>query len=218
MLKRTCQARDPWEHLNSRHALTEMLGDPSSPLWSECYQVVSQLVYSKMPMATDAEDIIQESMLAICKGVKKFRQESRLTTWIATIVIRTIWRLRNSEECRTWLKIGSLPPGDDEGEAPWATFITQDSAERIAELREQLREALDTVASYCASRLPERLRRDAQIIHLMFCDDREIGKISDKLNMNKNSVRRVIHEARKRLRSVTEDYETGVYRAAGDQR
>ena len=61
-------------------------------LYAEQYPSVYALVFRLVCDPTLAEDVTQEVFVAVWRGIKNFRGESFLRTWIHTIAVRTAMR------------------------------------------------------------------------------------------------------------------------------
>lgn len=75
--------------------------DAEALLFAALYKLARKHVGFSVRSKTLAEEIVQESLLAIHKALPKFRQESSCRTWALTIINRTLWRLRKKVR-RQW--------------------------------------------------------------------------------------------------------------------
>ncbi|HRC58410.1 MAG TPA: RNA polymerase sigma factor [Kofleriaceae bacterium] len=63
----------------------------------ELYSVVRKQAFFLLDSRASAEDVVQDTMLAIHRGLPSFRGESDLRTWAITIAIRTAYRQRRRD-------------------------------------------------------------------------------------------------------------------------
>ncbi|MBK7536462.1 MAG: RNA polymerase sigma factor [Myxococcales bacterium] len=63
----------------------------------ELYSVVRKQAFFLLDSRASAEDVVQDMMLAIHRGLPSFRGESDLRTWAITIAIRTAYRQRRRD-------------------------------------------------------------------------------------------------------------------------
>lgn len=130
----------------------------------------------------DAEDALQETFLAALRSIGSFRGDSRLSTWIYRIAIRTGLRIR-ARCARTALTVL-----DEEPAAP-AKNAAGDSA-----LLDRVGAAIDS--------LPAKLRVTFALFALRDLAHREIAEI---LGVPEGTVWSRLHEARKRLAHMLRD-------------
>lgn len=131
----------------------------------------------------DAEDMVQEVLIAAWKGRKAFRGDAKLGTWLFRITEKVILKRRRSEgRFRRWLK-------RSEHEADHVAHIRgpSDDLERQEKVR-LLYQALD--------RLPEKHRTPLILFELEGLDTDDIGVL---LGCTPNNVRVRLHRGRAQL-------------------
>jgi len=130
----------------------------------------------------DAEDALQEVFLALHQGIRRFRGESRLFTWIYRIAIRTALRVKasRSEESRG-LKVEPVATTEDD------PIVAREESERVFS-------ALS------------RLSADHRVVISLFAIEglshKEIGAI---LGVPEGTVWSRLHHARKNLASLLQE-------------
>lgn len=158
------------------------------------YQDIYVMIRSRSRSEQDAEDIFQETLLKIYKGMKQFRGDARKKTWLYRIVTNTItdyyrkpwYRFLpgKTEDCRF-----SEPAGHN------AVAAGTGNPQAGMESRETSRRVLDE-----ANRLPPTER---EIFLLRFFDDFSLAEIAEAMNANLNTVKthlyRAIGKVRKNL-------------------
>jgi RNA polymerase sigma-70 factor, ECF subfamily len=156
-----------------------------------------------------AEEVVQETWLAVLEGIDRFEARSSLKTWIYRI-------LSNRAKTRAQREHRQLPfsalAGDDEPEVNEARFLPLDDPrfpqhwavpprswpdERILarETIEQIREAV--------AQLPEAQQ---VIVGLRDIDGWSSDEVCEALEITAGNQRVLLHRARSRLRNALEDY------------
>jgi len=150
----------------------------------QTYADTYTLAYRLVGNEEDARDVVQETYLRAHKGLKKFRGEAQLTTWLHRITANCASsylgrKIRHRHE--------SLADSDDIiDEHP-----SVDPAQRadIGVLRNQLTEAL--------MQLPPKLRA---VVVLLDIYDLPHEAIAEQLDITESAAKVRLHRARKRLR------------------
>jgi RNA polymerase sigma-70 factor (ECF subfamily) len=76
------------------------------------YARVNATVYRLIGSARDADDLVQETFIAVFRGLTRFRGDSKLSTWIDRIAVRVVFhRIRNKRPTHASLDV----IGDVEG-------------------------------------------------------------------------------------------------------
>ena len=158
-----------------------------------------------------AQDIVQETWLAVIRGLRGFEYRSTLRTWIFSILVRRAKTLAVREA--RWVK-GSIPqenperdnplfewePGRgrlglwDERPVPWGL---EDPASVF-----QMRETLEVVENAVA-RLPEMQR---QVVFLRDVEDVSSADVCNILNISETNQRVLLHRGRARVRRALDRY------------
>ena len=159
-----------------------------------------------------AEEIVQETWMAIVTGIERFEGRSALGTWIFSIL--TNQAKNHSARERRAVPFSSVTPRDAEEPAVdpdrfqkddeawpghWATPPRpwQKPERRLLSLeaRERLKEAL--------AQLPDRQRL---IVGLRDVDGHSAEEVCDLLGLSQENQRVLLHRGRSRLRAVLEEY------------
>jgi RNA polymerase sigma-70 factor, ECF subfamily len=170
---------------------------------------------ARMYVSTDsvAEEVVQETWLAVIDGIGRFEHRSSFRTWLFHILANKA-KTRGVRERRT-VPFSSLGPGDEEGEptvAPdrfqgegdtwpghWASPPRpwEDPERRLASLeaRERLRAAIAT--------LPERQQA---VLTLRDVEGLSAEEVSDLLDLTPGNQRVLLHRARAKVRAELEDW------------
>ena len=120
-----------------------------------------------------AEEVLQETMMAVWKGAKRFKGRSKVTTWLLGIAKNQAHNLLRREE-----RGRRLPEAADR--------VPDPSSE--AEMSVQVERAVDA--------LPEAQR---EVLHLVFYENLTVRETAELLGVPEGTVKSRMHHARKRL-------------------
>jgi RNA polymerase sigma-70 factor (ECF subfamily) len=164
-----------------------------------------------------ADEVVQETWLAVVKGLPRFEGRSSLKTWIFHI-LANVAKTRGEREHRS-LPFTALAAGSDEGDEPsvdpdrfrpdgdawpghWATppCPWEDPERRLASLeaRALLREAIDELPA-----------AQQAVLALRDVEGVTAEEVCELLDLSPVNQRVILHRARSRLRSVLERYMDG---------
>jgi RNA polymerase sigma-70 factor (ECF subfamily) len=181
-------------------------------LFARTYPMLKRVARGYVASDAVAEEIVQDTWLAIVTGIERFEGRSALGTWIFSIL--TNQAKTHSARERRALPFSSVTPRhveepavdadrfqkDDEAwPGHWATPPRpwQKPERRLLSLeaRDRLRDAL--------AQLPERQRL---IVGLRDVDGRSAEEVCDLLGLSQENQRVLLHRGRSRLRAVLEQY------------
>ena len=145
------------------------------------------VAYRLLGNREDAEDLVQDTFLAVLRKIDTFQRGRAFSPWFFRILVN---RGLNARKARALRTTDALP--DD---APASAASPERAAEQ-AELRGRLRTAMDG--------LPERQRVIVELFELEGFGGAEIAEI---LEISDGTVRWHLHEARKALRQVLAAYD-----------
>ena len=135
----------------------------------------------------DVDDVVQDVFVAAFLGLKKFRGECRLRTWLFTI---TVNKCRSHRFRRRRLR----PVTMEEAQAVESPDRAGDQAAMDEETFARVRRAVHV--------LPQKYREVVVLRYLQGLEPAEMGEL---LNMTVNSVQVRLNRARKRLREQLRD-------------
>ncbi|MEU8822552.1 sigma-70 family RNA polymerase sigma factor [Streptomyces sp. NPDC048636] len=180
-----------------------------------------RLAMSFVSTKASAEEAVQDTWLAVIKGIGEFEGRSALKTWVYRILVNTA-RARGAKESRT-VPFASLLPEEDGptvdasrfrgvgeryaghwavGQEPRHWHIPEDQVLR-GEVREMIAEALDE--------LPPRLRT---VITLRDVEGHSSEDVCSLLEISPGNQRVLLHRARAFLRRKLENYLSGAHDVA----
>lgn len=150
---------------------------------------VINLVYRTLGRSEDAEDIAQEAFVKAFLNIKKFKEESKFSTWLSRIVVNLCMdktreksnREENLEE-GVWLTI------------PQSSYYGPEETLERMEIQERIRDAVTS--------LPEDLR---MVFVLREFEGLSYQEISEMLDIPIGTVESRLYRARMKLKSLLSD-------------
>ena len=161
-----------------------------------------------VPSRAVAEEVVQETWLAVIRGIDSFEGRSSLKTWLFRILSNRA-KTRGAREART-IAMSALAGDEhavdpdrflpaDHAEAPgwWSSYPTAWPEERLlaGEVRDVIEEAVED--------LPEGQRA---VIALRDIEGWSSDETCDALGITAGNQRVLLHRARSRVRSALEEY------------
>ncbi len=151
----------------------------------------------------DVDDVVQEVMMRVYKGIKKFRGDSKLSTWIHRIAVNVCKDILEKRKRRK--EVLTSFPEDDENSGEFATHPISNS--------DVIEEAMEEI-SY--ERLLEKLSQLSEenrlLIKLRDIDGMSYEDIAKIMNKPVGTVKSRLHYARKKLRKLLEGGRSDVER------
>jgi RNA polymerase sigma-70 factor (ECF subfamily) len=170
-----------------------------------------RLAREHVPSASVAEEVVQETWVAVLEGLDRFRGEAALRTWVHRILVNQA-RRRGTRERRT-VPFASLAPEDvgptvdpERFQGPgephrggWRQF-PEEWPEQVALSRE-----VHTVVATALSQLPPRQR---VVVALRDLDGLGADEVCDLLGISSGNQRVLLHRGRAVVRAHLERYLT----------
>jgi RNA polymerase sigma-70 factor, ECF subfamily len=167
------------------------------------------------PSRAVAEEIVQETWLAVLRGLDGFEGRSSLRTWISRILVN-VARRRSGREARS-VPFSSLGgPGEGGADEPavdpsrflkegryaghWASF--PDDWSRLPEETLLSRETRTVALAAIAGLAPAQ----RAVITLRDMEGWSAAEVSDLMEVSDGNQRVLLHRARSRVRQALEDY------------
>ena len=180
-------------------------------LFERHYPMMKRVARGYVASDAVADEVVQETWLAVVTGIDRFAERSALGTWIFSILINQAKSHGVRERRSLPLSSTSAAPGDpvvdpdrfqgDEDAWPghWATPPRpwQQPERRLLSL-----EARDRLKSALAE-LPTRQRLVVGLRDVEGCDSQEVCRL---LDLSEENQRVLLHRGRSRLRAKLEDY------------
>jgi RNA polymerase sigma-70 factor, ECF subfamily len=173
-----------------------------------------RLALSFVPSPSVADEVVQETWLAVIQGLERFEGRSSLKTWIFRILVNRA-QSRGVRERRT-TPFSSLPgPDEDDGATvDPERFIGPGSSltgywsvtpNRFFELPEERLLANET-ARRVADAISELAPRQQQVIRLRDVEGWEADEVCESLGIAAANQRVLLHRARAAVRATLEEY------------
>lgn len=147
------------------------------------FGVISQVVSDR----SQVDDLAQEVFLKVHRGLRSFRGESKLSTWIYRIV-RNVCAEASSRE----RAVASLDERNEDGQ-PRYEPSTYDRAFGDLELRDRLEKAIAGLS------VDQRF-----LISAYYFGGQQYQELADVLEMPMGTVKTQLHRAKQRLREIME--------------
>ena len=144
------------------------------------------------PASDRVDDLVQETLIAACKGLAGFRGESSVRTWLFRILVRLA-----SDPAR-WRGVPHASGELDAGQIPDRCEVDPERLTLARELRDRIEEAME--------RLPARQRG---AIHLRSAEGLGYLAIGQVLGCSEGAARMLVLSARASLRARLGDYLEG---------
>ena len=214
MLAEQTVARAPGSESDEQIVAALRAGDERAfrELFARSYPMMKRVARGYVASDAVAEEIVQDTWMAIITGIERFEGRSALGTWMFSILTNQA-KTHGARERRA-LPFASVAPTDVEEPAVdpgrfqkddeawpghWATPPRpwQKPERRLLSLeaRDQLKEAL--------AGLPERQRA---IVVLRDVEGLSAEEVCELLELSQENQRVLLHRGRSRLRAVLEDY------------
>jgi RNA polymerase sigma-70 factor (ECF subfamily) len=160
-----------------------------------------------------AEEVVQETWLAVLSGIDRFEGRSSLKTWVYRILVNKA-KTRGVREARTVPFSALAPEGEEEGAVPEDRFRGPDDLwpghwaspprplDAVPEERLLAREARGRIAEALET-LPESQR---VVVTLRDVAGWNSDEVCDALGLSEGNQRVLLHRGRAKLRAALERY------------
>lgn len=130
----------------------------------------------------DADDVLQDTLLAITQNLASFEGRSSLTSWVFTLARTACARRRRGLKNKAFVAEDAVPEASDSAPSPEDATVSHDLATLV-------RAALD--------RLPESFR---EVIELRDVEDLSAAEAATSLGISVDALKSRLHRARAALR------------------
>jgi len=152
--------------------------------------LIWHIIISMVGHVSDSEDIFQEVFLQVFKGLKRFRADARLSTWIGSISHHVCVDYIRKKKKETEIN-------DREGDQKIADSIWQDKT-----WKQYDKEDLNKMVLNAITKLPPTYRTVITLYHL---DDKSYREIAEITNMPDGTIKSYINRGRNMLRGILSD-------------
>ncbi len=144
----------------------------------------------------EAEDVVQEAFLVGWRDIERFRRESRLYTWLHSIVVKvSLMRLRSRSQKNEVSIESLLPRFTENGLHEHHQIHWCDPGDELR--RKELRQ----IVLRCLDKIPETYRL---VVVLRDIEELEADEAAELLGVSKNTLKVRLHRARQALKTVLE--------------
>lgn len=175
-------------------------------------RAMRRLARSYVQTAAAADEVVQETWLAVIRGLAKFEGRSSLKTWIFRILVNRA-QTRGAREKRM-VPFSALAPQEHDPTVDPERFLPPGHPvagywstipNRFFELPEDRLLAAESTAliAEAIAGLPDRQR---QVIELRDVEGWESEEVCDCLGLTAENQRVLLHRARSRVRAILEEY------------
>lgn len=163
--------------------------DAIAQLRSVLLRGLSKSLNNRYGKPFNAEDVVQEALMKVLDSIEKFKGRSKFTTWAMTIATRIgISALRRKYHQDVSMEAFNTAAGYSI-EIASTVDPSQSNSESRSEIFGLLQELIDT-------QLTDKQRLATRAFLSNFATD----EIAEQLNMNRNAVYKLIHDARQKLK------------------
>jgi len=142
-----------------------------------------------------AEDCAQDALLAVMRHLGEFRGDSKFTTWAYKFAINIALTAARRER---WKGVSLDELSDAEGDA-FSEWATRDKPEGAAPETSAMQDELTVIIRNVIDHdLTEKQR---QVLRLMVFDEVPMDEVVRHLGANRNTVYKLLHDARRKLKS-----------------
>lgn len=152
-----------------------------------------------------AEDCAQDALIAVLGHLQDFRGDSKFSTWAYKFAINISLMAARRER---WKGI-SLDELSESGEDTVAEWLTRDKSDHAAPETYAMQDELRKIIRYVIEHdLTEKQR---QVLVLMVFNEVPMDEVVRHLGTNRNSVYKMLHDARMKLKSglIARGFEVG---------
>ena len=174
--------------LGAVNAATRSHVDELNTVLLRCLPAFRRMAFRKVGNAEDAEDAVQDALLSAFKHLHQFRGQSRLSTWLASIVL-------NSARMQLRRRLNNIAVSLDENRegSVWADTLEHSGPDAEEVLRRvEARETLEQLVE----KLPTRLRT---AFYLCVFEGLSTCEAAALLRVSQGTLKAQLFRARKRV-------------------
>ncbi len=161
-------------------------------LYDKYAGMIASVAYSYLNSKDEAEDVIQETFLRVYKGIKRFKENSLLSTWIYKIAVNVCKDILSRRKRK---KVELI---DSEEILDWMNYDAKEE-KHLDDLKE---EEMRKLVSKALGMLNEE---DRMIITLRDVEDLSYEEIGKQIGKPVGTVKSRLFYARKRLKDIMEN-------------
>ncbi|MFP4845527.1 RNA polymerase sigma factor [Winogradskyella sp. PE311] len=179
---------------NEEKILIEAINNGDTRAYAQLVDRYKDLVYTlalrMLKHKEEAEEVAQDTFIKVFKSLKRFKGDSKFSTWIYRVAYNTC--LDNIKKNKKYLNNVTI----DE-----FTFNKLDSIDNA--LDNIIKEEKHTLIKNCIHKLPED---SSALLTLFYFEELSLDEISKIINVESNTVKVKLFRARKKLTVILEQY------------
>ena len=159
---------------------------------------LKRLALTFVPSPAVAEEVVQDTWLAVVKGVERFEGRSSFKTWLFRILVNRARTTGVRERRQDPRRSPAVPPDRFDSSGAWVeppAAWPDDAEERIV-----ARDSVDRIVR-CLDELPETQR---QVVVLRDFEQLGAQEVCSMLGISEGNQRVLLHRGRSRIRGILE--------------
>lgn len=193
--------RYQWSELNDTAVIEAMLINADSEHWGKCSAFIQYFIEKQFTNLSPhlKDDVVQEILLLVHRGLSTFHYRSNFTTWLAVVARnRAIDVLRQQAEITQWEKhLDDLPESHESGLESSVSNVPR-TPEEIILTQERIQEVLVEIEAFL--RLHGKSERNRQILQMVLFDGYSYEETAQALGVNAPVVGYIARSVRDHLR------------------
>lgn len=197
--------RNQWSELNDMTVIEAMLMNTDSEYWAMCRAFIQYFIEKQFSdlLPHLKEEVVQETMLSVHKGLSTFRYQSKHTTWLASIARnRAIDALRRQKDITQWETHPEDSSESLEGGPVSSVTNTSRTPEEITLTRERIRETFAAIEVFL--QMHANSERNRQILQMVLREGYSYEETAQKLGVPAPIIGYVVRSARNYLHQKLE--------------
>ena len=138
------------------------------------------VIRRQVPGHSDADDVLQNTLLKVCRHLHRFEGRSGLYTWMYRIAVNEVANHHQQQKRRSWVSLEDQLP------------------ERTADVYVNV-DGLPTALEQAVSALPAQQQR---VFRMRYYDELSYREIADLLELTEGSLKASFHHAVKKIEAV----------------
>ena len=139
------------------------------------------IAYKYLKNKQDSEDIVQDCFVIVLNSIKSFRNESKFTTWLYTIIYR---------ECLKHIK------RSDHSVDYVPEYISLEQEDENKDVNETIEKLMETLS-----------KNEFLVVTLFYLEEKKIKDISKITNFSKANIKVLLHRSRLKMKKYNEKQE-----------
>jgi RNA polymerase sigma factor (sigma-70 family) len=152
-------------------------GEAFGELWQRHQEMFRGMISRQMHHDNDVDDIMQSAALNAWRGLKRFNQRAKITTWLHVIVRNEMLQLVRRRYRKREYPVIELPEVECDGLLP----------DQVAELRQKLEKAMQAT---------KEIKGYWQMALVLYWEGYMAREIAAMVNLNLGATKSIVHRAK----------------------